>query len=169
MTQPQNSSEEKPAKNDDNLSVNEIAEEAAKTGQVPQRARQRFFIAIAILAISASFGNIALKYGLSGDRAPSLDTLSFGSIWSAAIATLGNIWVDLAIILLITEFIAMIYAMRYAPISLVIPLKGAAIYIFSAFLAQVFLNEEVTLMRWMAIVVILVGVGMVGISGGDKS
>ena len=143
-----------------------LAEEAAKTGRLPKKARKPFFTALAIVVVAASLGNILLKYGLQGDRAPSVQSLS--GIPQAAISTLTNVWVVLAILLLILEFICQIYAMRFGPLSLMVPLRGASTYIVSSLLAQYFLNEQVTPERWAALVIILVGVTMIGLSGGES-
>lgn len=143
-----------------------LAQQALKTGRLPKEARLQFAIALLLVACTTSFGNILLKYSLQGDRVPSVSSVS--DLPSAALQMATNIWFVIAIILEVSEFIGLIYAMRLGPLSLVIPLRGAATYLLTAFLAQTFLNEQVTLMRWIALSVILVGIIMVGVTGGEE-
>lgn len=143
-----------------------LAEQAIETGRLPKEARLQFAIALILVAFATSFGNILLKYSLQGGRVPSVSSIS--DLPSAALQMATNIWFVLAIIIEVSEFVGLIYAMRLGPLSLVIPLRGAATYLLTAFLAQTFLNEQVTLMRWIALSVILVGIIMVGITGGKE-
>lgn len=141
-----------------------FTEKVTENGHIPQQHRKPLIIALAIVIISDSFGNVLLKYALSGDRAPSAQSLA--DIPRAALDALTNVWLDLAIMLLVIQFISLIYALRLGPLSLVVPMRGAATYIFTALLAQYVLGEPVTLERWAALAIILVGVTLIGISGG---
>jgi drug/metabolite transporter (DMT)-like permease len=144
-----------------------LAKKAADTGRLPKKARKPFAIALLIVAISTSFGNILIKYSFQDGRAPTVNSIA--DLPKAALSVLTNIWLILAIILLITEFIALIYAMRLGPLSLVIPLRGAATYIVTAILAYYFLGEVVTPERWAALILILIGVVMIGLTGGEDA
>lgn len=125
--------------------------------------RKEFLLSLAIVVVSSSTGNLALKYGLSGDRAPSVSTIA--EIPQAALSTLTNGWVVLGIVLEIIEFISFVYALRSGPFSLVIPIRGAANYILLALLASVFLNQTITPMTWVALLIILTGVSLIAYSG----
>lgn len=142
-----------------------LAKKAVHTGQLPKKARKPFVIALLIVAVSTSFGNILIKYSFQDGRAPTVNSIA--DLPQAAFSVMTNIWLILAIILLITEFIALIYAMRLGPLSLVIPLRGAATYIVTALLAYYFLGEVVTPERWAALILILIGVVMISLTGGE--
>lgn len=155
MTQPSNQSQDPSPKN--------LAKQALQTGQLPKAARKRFAIALTIVVVTTSIGNVLIKYSFADGRAPEVSAI--GDLPGAIFSVLTNIWLILAIILLITEFIALIYAMRIGPLSLVVPMRGSATYILTAILAHYFLGEIVTPERWAALVVILIGVVMIGLTG----
>ncbi|MBV9388687.1 MAG: hypothetical protein JOZ78_19870 [Chroococcidiopsidaceae cyanobacterium CP_BM_ER_R8_30] len=122
----------------------------------------RFAVAMIVVILATSLGDVSLKGGLSQVPLPSGDPLL--AIPQAVLETLTNIWVDFAILLLISQFIAWAHALRLAPYSLAIPLRASS-YIFTALLALYVLDEPVPPMRWVAILIVLVGVSMVGVSG----
>ncbi|MBV8884434.1 MAG: EamA family transporter [Chroococcidiopsidaceae cyanobacterium CP_BM_RX_35] len=133
-----------------------------KDQQTSRQVRQRFAVAMIIVVLATSLGDVSLKGGLSQVPLPSADSLL--AIPQAVLETLTNIWVDIAILLLIGQFIAWAHALRLAPYSLAIPLRASS-YIFTALLALYVLQEPVPPMRWVAILIVLLGVIMVGVSG----
>ena len=114
-----------------------------------------------IVVLATSLGDVSLKGGLTQVPIPSVHSLL--AIPQAMVDTLTNIWVDFAILLLIGQFIAWAHALRLAPYSLAIPLRASS-YIFTALLALYVLHEPVPPMRWVAILIVLLGVIMVGVS-----
>ena len=65
--------------------------------------------------------------------------------------------------LLTIHFIAFMMAMKLAPVTVVVPLM-ACTYVGTALLGKFFLHEKVTLQRWGGIAVIMMGVGLLGLS-----
>jgi drug/metabolite transporter (DMT)-like permease len=133
-----------------------------KKQEMPPKERQGFIVAMVIVVLTTSLGDVSLKRGMSQIQIPSANSLS--TIPYEVLKTLTNVWVDIAILFLIGQFIAWAQALRLAPYSLVIPLRASS-YIFTALLALYVLHEPVPLTRWLAILLILFGVIMVGVSG----
>lgn len=127
---------------------------------------KRFAIVMAIVIASAATGNVLLKYSSSGSKGASVQSIS--DLPSAVLTALSNVWLILAVVLLIIQFIGLIYAMRLGPLSLVVPLRGGANYLLVALLAQFFLGEQVSFERWIALAIIFIGVTAIGISGGKS-
>lgn len=121
-----------------------------------------FVVSMVIVVIGTSLGDVLLKRGMNMIHLPS--TPSPSTILYSALEILTNGWVVSGILLMITQFIAFTRALRLAPYSLVIPLRASA-YIFTAFLAVYILHEHVKPMRWVAILIVLFGVVIVGVSG----
>ncbi|MGC8492668.1 MAG: EamA family transporter [Syntrophobacteraceae bacterium] len=140
----------------------ELARKTVETGRLPRRARTRFAVAMLICTGAASVGNVLLKYVFSRAREPEFGSLH--QIPGLLGMFLGNGLFDLATCLLVIEFAALIYAFRYGPFSLAVPIRGALTYVFTAVLAIFFLGEQVTPWRWAAIAVIVSGITLIGIS-----
>jgi drug/metabolite transporter (DMT)-like permease len=140
-------------------------EEAQRTGGIPRGKRRNFIISFILVVITASSADVLIKYSVSGDRAFTVNSLS--EIPDAALHMLTNVWLILAIVLILIQFVTFAQALRLGPLSFVVPMRGACTYVATALLAQAFLGEEVTLERWGAIVVILVGVTIIGLTGGE--
>lgn len=144
-------------------SSKELAEEAMDSGELPEGARKRYVVSVFVMAISVSFGSILLKYGLSKTKFPQMR--SFGDIYQAGVNALSNPWIDLGIILLIANFVALGHALRYGPLSLTAPLRSAAGFVGTPILAVVFLGEHINLMHWVGILAITADSILMGISG----
>ena len=99
---------------------------------------------------------------MSGKRVPSIH--SFSDIPQTLLSLVTNVWLIVAIVLIIIQFITFSNALRLGPLSVVVPVRGACTLVATALLADIFLHERVTPERWAAIVVILIGVVMIGIS-----
>jgi drug/metabolite transporter (DMT)-like permease len=66
-------------------------------------------------------------------------------------------------LVLTVQFIAFVAAMRFAPVTVVVPLM-ACTYILTTVLAHAVLKEKVTGMRWAGVGVIVAGVALIGTS-----
>jgi len=144
-----------------------IADEANRTGRLPRRARKRYMIAMTVVGVSGAVGNVLLKYGLRNTNVPPIESIS--ALVAAAVSVAATPWLNLGVILLVVQFVALTYALRSGPLSLTVPIRGASIYVLTALLAQYFLGEQVTSERWGAIMLILAGMTMIGISSGGES
>lgn len=147
----------------ENSKSNELAQESLETGHLPTSARKRYVIALVVIAASAPSGNILLKLGLGDIGKTSIASIS--DIFPLVAQALTSPWLDAGIMLLIVQFLALTYALRFGPLSLTVPLRGAATYAGTTALAVFFLGEKVSLLHWGAILVILLGMMLIGLSG----
>jgi len=141
-------------------------EQATESGRISPDQRKPFIISLVLIVLCSSIADILLKYSLSGHRAPSVHSAS--GIPEAALDALSNVWLDIAIVLIIIQFITFAHALRIGSLSFVVPIRGASTYIATTLLAQAFLHEKVSLERWGAILIILIGVIIIGVSGEGK-
>lgn len=158
-------SDESSWSNGNNL-ANSLAEKARQTGCIPRESLKPFIISLAIVVVSSSIADILLKYSMSGNRAPNVHSVA--GIPHAIVEAFSNIWLDVAIVLMIIQFITFAHTLRIGPLSFVVPIRGATTYIATTLLAITFLHEHVSLERWGAILVILIGVVIIGATGQGK-
>jgi uncharacterized membrane protein len=81
---------------------------------------------------------------------------------SQAVAVLYNGWAWAGCALLVLHVGLYMAALRDADLSFVLPLTAAS-YPLAAILAQLYLHEEVNLVRWVGTILIAVGVAVVGL------
>jgi drug/metabolite transporter (DMT)-like permease len=88
----------------------------------------------------------------------------FGAVsaanWRLLLTVLINPWVALGICLLILFFCSYLTALSWADLTYVLPATALS-YVLMALLARVFLHENVTLLRWLGVALITMGVGFV--------
>ena len=152
--------------NENHESSDQLAQDALKSGRLPEKARGRYLVAVLIVMASVAFGNIALKYGFKHLQFGHLNSVV--DIFQYIGKALSNVWLVAGICLLIIHFAALTSALRYGPLSLTVPIRGAAAYAGTAVLAVFFLGEQVNMMHWVSIALIVVGVSLIGISGGKE-
>ena len=119
-----------------------------------------------VIAVAAcSVGDIALKRGVNALPAEMLS--SFGVLGRVVILALEQPWIVAGILLMLVHFAAFIRALQLGPLSAAVPLRSGT-YIFTTFLARFYLHERVTPIRWLAILVVLMGVSLVGHTTGEE-
>ena len=114
---------------------------------------QKYLMLAAIMCFGGT-GDVLLKRGMQDVGAINLHhpfTL---------IAALGNPWVLTGIVCLIGFFAAYLSALSWADLSYVLPATALG-YVVVALLAKYFLHENVTLTRWLGILLIVCGVSWV--------
>ncbi len=114
----------------------------------------RKYLVLAGVAIFGPVGDIALSYGMKRVGAISLER------WTQAFTALANPWVILGILLLLAFFAAYLTALSWADLTYVLPATAIG-YVLVAPLAVWLLNETVTPMRWLGILLVSGGVGFV--------
>jgi uncharacterized membrane protein len=119
------------------------------------RWKTRLFAAIVIL--SNTLGNFWLAWGIR-HRGGTLDA----SVTSY-IEAIFNPWVALGISLLIIWLLARMALLSWADLSYVLPVTSLG-YVGNALMGRFFLNEQISLERWMGTLLIVAGVGLVGLS-----
>jgi len=119
----------------------------------PPEARDRkvvHLLAVAVV-ICNSVGNTLLRAGLSS--AGPIQTFSPGAYLTA----FGDIWVILGILLLIGWLLLQLALLSWADLTYVLPVTSAS-YVLITILGALVLQEDVSLMHWIAILLIMSGV-----------
>lgn len=131
----------------------------APAGHIAHEDRTRFILAISIAVIASSLGDIVLKQGMSQLHLPPLHSLAAAG--SATGIALANPVIREGIGLMLVHFAAFVVALRLGPLSVVVPLRSVT-YIFTTLMAHFMLGEQVSVVRWIAIMLILMGVSLIG-------
>jgi drug/metabolite transporter (DMT)-like permease len=79
---------------------------------------------------------------------------------------MSNGWVWLAVPLLAASFYSLLILLSWAPLSIVIP-ASAFNYVVGTFGAKYLLKEQVSIKRWMGVVMVCIGVTLVLLTGGN--
>jgi drug/metabolite transporter (DMT)-like permease len=118
------------------------------------------YIVVSMAALSAAVGETLLSSGMKKFGAVNLADPSH---WLALAALLvKNPSIAAGVFFLAIFFFLYLAALSWADLSFVLPLTALS-YLFAAFLAKYFLNEEVTWMRWMGTMVIVLGIALVAL------
>jgi uncharacterized membrane protein len=114
----------------------------------------RKYLVLACVTLLGACGDVSLSRGMK----------SVGGItwqhWTHIFAALANPWVAGGIVLLLGFMATYLTALSWADLTYVLPATAFG-YIVIAGLSKVFLHEDVTLKRWLGIMLITVGVGFV--------
>ncbi len=114
---------------------------------------RKYLILLAVV-IFGSCGDVCLGRGMR----------DFGAVttanWRHLLSVLGNLWIVGGICLLMLFFCTYLTALSWADLTYVLPATALS-YVLMAFLAKIFLHENVTLSHWIGIALITAGVGFV--------
>jgi drug/metabolite transporter (DMT)-like permease len=115
----------------------------------------RKYLVLAAMVVLGSLGDVLLKRGMS----------ELGPIplhdWLHAVTALFNPWVAAGVVLLIGFFAAYSSALSWADLTYVMPATSLG-YVFIALLSIFLLRENVSLTRWLGIILISSGVAVIG-------
>jgi uncharacterized membrane protein len=114
----------------------------------------RKYLVLAGVMIFASVGDSLLSRGMRDVGNVSLSHLT------GVLFALWNPWVVLGILLLIGFFAAYTNALSWADLTYVLPATSLG-YVLLALIARFFLHEQISLTRWLGILLISSGVGFV--------
>jgi drug/metabolite transporter (DMT)-like permease len=114
----------------------------------------RKYLVLAGVALFGALGDVSLSYGMKRVGAISLER------WTEAFTALAHPWVILGILLLLLFFAAYLTALSWADLTYVLPATAIG-YVLVALLSVWLLNETVTPMRWLGILLVSSGVGFV--------
>ncbi|MGH9557355.1 MAG: EamA family transporter [Terriglobales bacterium] len=114
----------------------------------------RKYLVLAGVALFGALGDVALSFGMKRMGAISFER------WIQAFTALANPWVILGILLLLAFFAAYLTALSWADLTYVLPATAIG-YVVLALLSVWLLNESVTAMRWLGILLVSCGVGFV--------
>jgi drug/metabolite transporter (DMT)-like permease len=114
----------------------------------------RNYLVLAAVTISAAVGDSLLSRGMKDVGAVSLQHLP------ALVFAILNPWVALGILFLLGFFAAYMTALSWADLTYVLPATSLG-YVLLALIAKFLLHEDVTVWRWVGILLISAGVGFV--------
>jgi drug/metabolite transporter (DMT)-like permease len=124
-------------------------------------------IAIAFLAaLSAAVGETLLSFAMK--RSGQVDVTESSHWVNLFLSVVRNPYIFTGVIFLGVYFFLYLVALSWADLSFVLPLTAVS-YIFAAFLAKFFLNEDVTWLRWVGTVVIIAGITLVALDGKQRT
>lgn len=109
---------------------------------------------LAAIMLSASVGDSFLKRGM--DQVGAVNLHHLGLLWHA----LFNPYVDIGIVLLIGFFATYTTALSWADLTFVMPATAFG-YVVIALMGRYWLHEQLSLSRWMGILLIVCAVGFV--------
>jgi drug/metabolite transporter (DMT)-like permease len=122
----------------------------------------RVLLMLVFFICCSTGGEIAMTHGMKQVGEPEKfrhrELLRF--LWNAA----KNPWIWLAVPLLGASFYSLLILLSWAPISLVIP-ASAFNYVVGTFGAKYLLKEDVTIKRWLGVLIVCAGVTLVLITG----
>ena len=114
----------------------------------------RKYLVLAGVTVFAAAGDTMLSHGMKQTGNISIHHLS--SVFLA----IANPWVAVGILLLLGFFAAYMNALSWADLTYVLPATSLG-YVLLALVAKFALHEQISLMRWLGIVLISGGVGFV--------
>jgi uncharacterized membrane protein len=115
-------------------------------------------VMILIMVVCANAGDLMLKHGMTQIGAVQLSPAGFRYTLVRTLSS-GSIWIG--ILFLIGFTVSYMTVLSWADYSYVMP-AGAMGYALVTFLAVIFLHENVSLRRWIGVLLISVGVLLVG-------
>jgi len=113
----------------------------------------QYLILLAVM-LTASVGDTLLSHGMAQVGPVSLQHL--GMLFSA----MKNLWVVAGILCLLGFFASYLTALSWADLTFVLP-STAFGYVVVALLSRFWLHEEISIYRWLGIILIVCGVGFV--------
>ncbi len=114
----------------------------------------RKYLVLAAIVVFGTIGDVLLKRGMQDLPAITV------SQWAQVIGAVFTPWIALGIVFLLLFFAAYLHALSWADLTYVLP-AASFNYIFLAILSKYFLGENVTLTRWIGIVLVSCSVGFV--------
>ncbi len=78
-------------------------------------------------------------------------------------AVLGNVYFAIGVACMAVSFFTLLAVLSWADVSLVGPAAASLTFISNAFAAKLFLGEDVTRHRWLAAILVAVGVALLAI------
>jgi drug/metabolite transporter (DMT)-like permease len=121
-------------------------------------------VVVTLAALSAAVGETLLSFGMKKHGAMNL---ADPSQWFSLILSVArNPYVTLGVAFLAIFFFLYLAALSWADLSFVLPLTAVS-YIFAALLARFVLREEVSVFRWIGTAVIMIGITLIALNGGQ--
>ncbi len=123
-------------------------------------------IVVMLAALSASVGETLLSYGMK--KSGAVNVAEPSQWFSLVLSVVRNPYITVGVVFLAVFFFLYLAALSWADLSFVLPLTAVS-YIFAALLARFVLREEISLFRWIGTVVIMLGITLIALNGGQHS
>jgi drug/metabolite transporter (DMT)-like permease len=121
----------------------------------------RVIIGLAVLILSSTGGDIAITFGMKSVGEP--DRLRPHAVLQFLGRAVRNGWFWAGVPLMALSFFALLVLLSWAPITLVIP-ASALSYVVGTFGAKFILGEDVSIARWLGVILVCIGVALVAAS-----
>jgi len=112
------------------------------------------YLVLASIALFGALGDVCLERGMNQIGRVSITNIS------ALVSAIFTPWVAVGILLLLGFFAAYSIALSWADLTFVLPATSVG-YVLIALFAQFFLHQQVSLTRWIGILLVSGGVGLV--------
>ena len=114
----------------------------------------RRYLVLGVVTLTSAFGDTSLAIGMK--RVGPVSLSQPGALLSA----LRTPWVFAGVLLLLGFFASYLTALSWADLTFVLPATSLA-YVGIAFLSKFWLHEQISIARWLGILLITAGVGFV--------
>jgi len=114
----------------------------------------RKYLVLAGVTIFAPVGDSLLSYGMK--QVGNISLSDFGGLLLA----ISNPWVGLGIVFLLGFLVSYMTALSWADLTYVLPASSLG-YVLLALIARFALHERISVMRWIGIALVSIGVGFV--------
>jgi drug/metabolite transporter (DMT)-like permease len=114
----------------------------------------RRYLVLGVVTLTSAFGDTSLAIGMK--RVGPVSLSQPGALLSA----LRTPWVFVGVLLLLGFFASYLTALSWADLTFVLPATSLA-YVGIAFLSKFWLHEQISIARWLGILLITAGVGFV--------
>lgn len=121
-----------------------------------------------ILFVALAFettGVVMLSKGVRGFEGPK--NFSAGELGQVVLRAVTNPYIVFGVIFEAAFFLGLLMMMSSADLSFVWPLT-ALTFVFSTFAAKVYLHEEIDFLRWVGVILIVVGAILIGVTEKKK-
>jgi drug/metabolite transporter (DMT)-like permease len=118
----------------------------------------RVIVALAVLVLGSTGGEIAITHGMKSIGEPA--QLRPRAVLQFLGRAVRNAWFLTGVPLMALSFYALLLLLSWEPISLVIP-ASALSYVVGTFGAKFILGEDVSTARWAGVVLVCLGVALV--------
>jgi multidrug transporter EmrE-like cation transporter len=118
----------------------------------------RVALLLAVLILGSTGGEIAITHGMKATGEPA--RLRPRAIFAFLARALRNGWFWAGVPLMALSFYSLLVLLSWQPISLVIP-ASALSYVVGTLGAKYILREDVSLARWIGVVLVCAGVALV--------
>jgi len=118
----------------------------------------RVIVALAVLILGSTGGEIAITYGMKATGEPA--RLRPGALLQFLGRALRNGWFWAGVPLMALSFYALLVLLSWEPISLVIP-ASALSYVVGTLGAKYLLREQISAVRWAGVLLVCAGVALV--------